>query len=85
MCQHMESWQYNIWLLNKLSQTSEGKCQGSHIWPKNKNVMTLSVIIGQSFKGIVHLKMETIVIYAPSSCSKPVWVSFFCWTKEEVL
>ncbi len=47
--------------------------------------MTLSVIIGQSFKGIVHPKMETIVIYAPSSCSKLVWVSFFCWTKEEVL
>jgi len=26
-------------------------------------------------KGIVHPKILSVIIYSPSSCSKPVWVS----------
>jgi len=25
-----------------------------------------------------------VIIYSPSSCSEPVWVSFFCWTQKHV-
>jgi len=32
----------------------------------------------KEFKGIVHSKMK---MYPTLSCSKPVWMSFFCWTQ----
>jgi len=33
-------------------------------------------------KGIVQPKMK--ISYSPSSCFKPVWVSFFCWTQKKI-
>ncbi len=34
-------------------------------------------------KGIVHAKNEnSVIIYSPFTCSKPLWVSFFCWTHK---
>jgi len=30
-------------------------------------------------------KNETcVIVYSPSSCSKPLWVSYFCWTKKKI-
>ncbi len=39
-----------------------------------------SIII---LKGIVHPKMKIVIISSPSSCSKTVWVSFFCLTQKK--
>ncbi len=36
------------------------------------------------FKGIVHPKMKNSVIYSPSSSSKPLWMSLFCWTQRKI-
>jgi len=37
-----------------------------------------------SFKWIVHpTKIFIAIIFSPTSCSKPVWVSFFCWTQKK--
>ncbi len=34
-------------------------------------------------KGIVLAKNEnSVIIYSPFTCSKPLWVSFFCWTHK---
>jgi len=33
-------------------------------------------------KGVVHQKNVNSVIYPPSSCCKPEWISFFCWTQK---
>jgi len=40
-------------------------------------------------KGIVHAmltfrptKMNYFIIYSSLSCSKPIWLSFFCWTQK---
>jgi len=33
-----------------------------------------------TLKWIVHLK----IIYSPSSCFKPAWVSFFCQTQKKI-
>jgi len=30
------------------------------------------------------LHVNYVIIYSPSSCCKPVWVSFFCWTQRKV-
>ncbi len=39
----------------------------------------------QLLKGIVHPKKESfIIIYSLSCCSKPVWVSFLCWTLKKI-
>ncbi len=27
---------------------------------------------------------NSVIIYSPSSCSIPVWVSFFCWTQNKI-
>ncbi len=35
-------------------------------------------------KGIVHTKNENSVIYSPSSSSKPLWMSLFCWTQRKI-
>ncbi len=36
-------------------------------------------------KGIVHPKNEnSVIIYSPSSSSKPVWMSLFCWTQRKI-
>jgi len=34
-------------------------------------------------KGIVTLakNKNSVIIYSPSVCSKPVWISLFCWTQ----
>jgi len=40
-----------------------------------------------SVKGILHpkmMKMNSVIVYTPSSCCKPVWVSFFCWTQRKI-
>ncbi len=34
-------------------------------------------------KGKVHPKMK-IVIFSPSICSKPVWISFSCWMQKKI-
>jgi len=37
------------------------------------------------FKRILNPKMKiTLIIYSPSSCYKPVWVSFFCWGQRKI-
>ncbi len=28
--------------------------------------------------------LNFVIIYSPSCCSKPVWVSFFCWTQNMI-
>jgi len=28
------------------------------------------------------LSHNSVIIYSPSSCFKPVWISFFCWTHK---
>ncbi len=28
--------------------------------------------------------LNSVIIYSPSSCSKPEWVSFFCWTQKKI-
>ncbi len=36
-------------------------------------------------KGIVHPKMKnSVIIYSPSSSSKPVWIYLFCWTQRKI-
>jgi len=40
-----------------------------------------------SYSGLVHPKNEkSLIIYSPStsSCFRPVWVSFFCWTQKKI-
>lgn len=37
----------------------------------------LGVKLASVFKGIVHIKYKTIIIYSPSCHCKPVWLSFF--------
>jgi len=27
---------------------------------------------------------NSVIIYSHSSCCKPVWVSFFCWTQRKI-
>jgi len=44
----------------------------------------ISLDVYRGLKGIVHPKMKmSVIIYSPSSCSKPEWISFFCWTQEK--
>ncbi len=28
--------------------------------------------------------VNSAIIYSPSSCSKPVWISLFCWTQKKI-
>ncbi len=35
-------------------------------------------------KEIVHPQMKIFIIYSPSWCSKPVRVSFLCWTQKKI-
>jgi len=36
-------------------------------------------------KGIAHPKNKnSVIIYSPSSCSKPVWVYLFCWKQKKI-
>ncbi len=37
-------------------------------------------------KGIDHpkIQMNCVIIYSQSSCSKPAWDSFFCWTQKKI-
>jgi len=38
-----------------------------------------------TLKGIVHPNIKiTVIIYSPSCHSKPVWLSFFCWTQNKI-
>ncbi len=32
-----------------------------------------------------HKNENPVIIYSPSSCSKPVWVSFFCWAQNKLV
>ncbi len=32
----------------------------------------------------VHPEMKIVIIYSPWSCSKPVWISFFCWKQNNI-
>jgi len=40
--------------------------------------------VRKEFKGIVHPKMKIVSSLTPSSCSKPEWISFFCWTQKKI-
>jgi len=42
-----------------------------------------NVLVKTDIKGLFHPKMK-IIIYSPSCCSKPVWVSFLCWTQKKI-
>ncbi len=35
-------------------------------------------------KGIVHPKLKSVIIYSPSSISKPVWMCLFCRTQSKI-
>ncbi len=54
---------------------------------KSITQMSLCFWSRSGFKGTVHPKSNSIsvIIYSPSSCSKLVWVSFFCWTEKVIL
>ncbi len=37
-------------------------------------------------KGLAQSKYEdSVIIFSASSCSKPVWVSLFCWTQKNII
>jgi len=38
-----------------------------------------------AFKGIVHPKINSVILFSPLCCPKPVWirVSFFWWTNTK--
>jgi len=46
-----------------------------HIWPK----------FGFKQPSIAPNDVNSVIIYVSSSCSKPEWVSFFCWTQKKIL
>ncbi len=48
-------------------------------WGKCFNLTEKFLIMWIFIKGTVHPKMK---MYSSSSCSQPVWVSFFCWTQK---
>jgi len=37
-----------------------------------------------SLKGYSTQNENSVISYSPSSCCKPVWVSFFCWTQRKI-
>jgi len=40
----------------------------------------------QIIKGVVHLKKKnSVIIYSLSSCFKPLFISFLCWTQWKIL
>ncbi len=60
------------------SPSSDGKAVLPTLWVERFSKIQL-------LKGIVHPKKEScIIIYSLSCCSKPVWVSFLCWTLKKI-
>ncbi len=62
-------------------------------WMHKKNIQELiHAITKQRFysvlwpciKGIVHPKNIFFIIYSPSCLSKPIWVTFLCWTQKKI-
>jgi len=58
----------------------------SHEWERPPvNILTAKLdmlIVQQTTKGMVHPKINSFIIYSPSSWYKFVWISFFCWTQK---
>ncbi len=44
----------------------------------------ITIIHSPSIKGTVHPKKIIVIIYSPSSISKPVWLCLFCWTQMKI-
>ncbi len=67
----MELWRAEYWTL----RATEGLTYSSlaHSMSPESNML----------KGIVHPK-NSVIIYSPTSSSKPVWMSLFCWTQRKI-
>jgi len=46
-----------------------------------EEIFSITQSRGESI-GIVH--PINVIIYSPSICFKPVWISFFCWTQKKI-
>ncbi len=55
-----------------------------YAWHWNCFWMHGRFLVSLSLKGIVHPKMKIVIIYSPSSRSKPVWMSLFCRTQRKI-
>jgi len=83
---------YNTWWCTRCAKNDQYKREHTKwsAW-KKCHIKTFSMIKSANnginilieIKGIVHKKREnSVIIYSPSSCSKPVWFPFFCWTQK---
>jgi len=41
-------------------------------------------LLKETQKLFSHFISTNFSIYSPSCCSKPLWVSFFCWTQNMI-
>ncbi len=53
---------------------------------KLRKAKSFSLILFDLFRNIWTYLKETVhpKIYSPSCCSKPVWISFFCWSQNTI-
>jgi len=54
---------------------------------RTEHLNALFLITQSVFKGLVHQKKKkenSVSIYSPSCCSKPLCVDLFCWTQRKI-
>ncbi len=53
--------------------------------PQQQLEATLTPFKLESWRDSLPKNENSLIIYSPSSCSRPVWVSFFCYTQKKIL